>query len=97
MELIQTLITWIFCYFRPAIKWFLRQTTRLCELQRICYGEAPGAQRTCAVGKYIRFFVQTLSTFFLTTQISSSMFLMEIVIVSKETYIAFSTKPLNYA
>jgi len=49
MELLQTFITWIFCYFRPAIKWFLRQTTRLCELQRICYGEAPGAHRTCAV------------------------------------------------
>ena len=55
MELLQTLITWIFCYFRPAIKWFLRQTTRLCELQRICYGEAPGAQRTCAVGKFLNF------------------------------------------
>merc|ERR1712008_569556 len=49
MELVQTLLTWLFCCFRPAIKWFLRQTTRLCELQRICYGEAPGAHRTCAV------------------------------------------------
>ena len=60
MELLQTFITWIFCYFRPAIKWFLRQTTRLCELQRICYGEAPGAHRTCAVGKstfYSRHFI----------------------------------------
>lgn len=42
-------MTWLFSCFRPAVKWFLRQTTRLCELQRICYGEAPGAQRTCAV------------------------------------------------
>lgn len=49
MELVQTLLTWLLCYFRPLIKWFLRQTTRLCELQRICYGEAPGAHRTCAV------------------------------------------------
>lgn len=49
MELVQTFLTWLFCCFRPAIKWFLRQTTRLCELQRICYGEAPGAHRTCAV------------------------------------------------
>jgi len=49
MELVQTILTWLFCCFRPAIKWFLRQTTRLCELQRICYGEAPGAHRTCAV------------------------------------------------
>jgi len=49
MELIQNLYVWLCWYFRPAIKWFLRQTTRLCELQRICYGEAPGAQRTMGV------------------------------------------------
>jgi len=49
MDLIQNLIAWLYWYFRPAIKWFLRQTTRLCELQRICYGETPGAQRSCAV------------------------------------------------
>ena len=52
MELVQAILTWLFCCFRPAIKWFLRQTTRLCELQRICYGETPGAHRTCAVGKF---------------------------------------------
>jgi len=40
----------MFCwYLRPLIKWFLRQTTRLCELQRICYGEPSGASRTLAV------------------------------------------------
>ncbi|CAG9795240.1 unnamed protein product [Diatraea saccharalis] len=38
-------------YLRPFIKWFLRKTTRLCELQRICYGEKPGASRTCAIEK----------------------------------------------
>ena len=52
MELLQNLYVWLCWYFRPAIKWFLRQTTRLCELQRICYGEAPGAQRTMGVGKF---------------------------------------------
>lgn len=36
-------------YFRSAIKWFLRRTTGLCELQRICYGEVKGAPRTNAV------------------------------------------------
>lgn len=36
-------------YLRPLIKWFLRKTTRLCELQRICYGDMPGAARTCSV------------------------------------------------
>ena len=41
-------------YLRPVIKWFLRVTTRLSELQRICYGQSPGAQRTCAVGKCSR-------------------------------------------
>ncbi|KAL4707929.1 hypothetical protein ACJJTC_013720 [Scirpophaga incertulas] len=38
-------------YLRPFIKWFLRKTTRLCELQRICYGEQAGAPRTCSVEK----------------------------------------------
>jgi hypothetical protein len=33
-------------YFRPLIKWFLRKTTHLCELQRICYGDRVGAPRT---------------------------------------------------
>ncbi|XP_022909483.1 ELMO domain-containing protein 2 [Onthophagus taurus] len=32
-------------FFRPIIKWFLRKTTGLCELQRICYGEVSGAPR----------------------------------------------------
>lgn len=38
-------------YLRPLIKWFLRKTTRLCELQRICYGDPAGAKRTCNVEK----------------------------------------------
>lgn len=32
-------------YLRPIYKWFLRKTTGLCELQRICYGEVNGAPR----------------------------------------------------
>lgn len=36
-------------YIRHVVKWFLRKTTRLCELQRICYGEVSGAPRTLAV------------------------------------------------
>ncbi|XP_041971007.1 ELMO domain-containing protein 2 [Aricia agestis] len=36
-------------YLRPFIKWFLRKTTKLCELQRICYGDRVGAERTCNV------------------------------------------------
>lgn len=38
-------------YIRPIIKWFLRKTTGLCELQRICYGEVIGAPRVKAVEK----------------------------------------------
>jgi len=49
MDLIAQLVTAICWYFRPLVKWFLRQTTRLCELQRICYGETSGAPRTIAV------------------------------------------------
>lgn len=42
---------WIFItyYLRSIIKWFLRKTTGLCELQRICYGEVKGTLRTKAV------------------------------------------------
>lgn len=35
----------IYAYARPFIKWFLRRFTRLCELQRICYGFESGAPR----------------------------------------------------
>lgn len=49
MELVRQLINLICWYFRPLVKWFLRQTTRLCELQRICYGESSGAPRTIGV------------------------------------------------
>lgn len=39
----------IYLYLRPLIKWFLRRFTRLCELQRICYGHPAGAPRAKAV------------------------------------------------
>lgn len=43
------IFNYLYWYFRPVIKWFLRHTTRLCELQRLCYGEPYGAQRSMAV------------------------------------------------
>lgn len=46
-----TLVYW---YLRPLIKWFLRQTTQMCELQRICYGEKSGAPRTLSVERSLR-------------------------------------------
>ena len=52
MELLGQLYSLVLWYLRPLVKWFLRQTTRLCELQRICYGEPTGAPRTLAVGEY---------------------------------------------
>lgn len=39
----------IYLYLRPIIKWFLHRFTRLCELQRICYGHPEGAPRIKAV------------------------------------------------
>lgn len=39
----------IYLYLRPFIKWFLHRFTRLCELQRICYGHPEGASRTKGV------------------------------------------------
>ncbi|KAL3280348.1 hypothetical protein HHI36_017837 [Cryptolaemus montrouzieri] len=45
-------IWWFFTsYLRSVLKWFLRRTTGLCELQRICYGEVSGAPRISAVEK----------------------------------------------
>lgn len=38
-----------YCFLRPLLKWFLRKTTKLCELQRVCYGHPSGAPRTLAV------------------------------------------------
>ena len=37
-------------WLRPGVKWVLRQTTRLCELQRICYGTLSGAERSQKIG-----------------------------------------------
>ena len=48
---IQFIISFLYRYTRPLIKWFLRKTTKLCELQRICYGEVSGAPRSLAVEK----------------------------------------------
>ncbi|GAB0090679.1 ELMO domain-containing protein [Sergentomyia squamirostris] len=38
-------VTFLYFYVRPFIKWFLHQFTKLCELQRICYGEPTGCRR----------------------------------------------------
>lgn len=46
-----SLISW---YLRPFIKWILRHTTHMCELQRICYGEPSGAPRTLGVENSLR-------------------------------------------
>ena len=53
MELLTSLLGLVTWYLRPLIKWFLRQTTRLCELQRVCYGEPSGAHRTLAIGEIV--------------------------------------------
>ena len=49
MDWITRLMSVLMWYLHPLQKWFLRKTTRLCELQRICYGETAGAPRTIAV------------------------------------------------
>lgn len=35
----------IYLYVRPLIKWFLHKFTKLCELQRLCYGCEAGNKR----------------------------------------------------
>lgn len=45
-----TSLYWVLYWqLRSILKWALRQTTRLCELQRICYGKPSGAPRSAAV------------------------------------------------
>lgn len=46
MLFLDKIVPLIFVYIRPFIKWFLHTFTRLCELQRICYGARAGANRT---------------------------------------------------
>lgn len=46
-----TLYIYAYQLTRPLIKWTLHRTTGLCELQRICYCEPPGARRILGVGK----------------------------------------------
>lgn len=46
MSILDKFISLIFVYIRPFIKWFLHTFTRLCELQRICYGAQAGASRS---------------------------------------------------
>lgn len=42
--------SFFYILFRSLLKSFLRKTTKLCELQRICYGAETGARRTHAAG-----------------------------------------------
>ncbi|KAL7288034.1 hypothetical protein TKK_0017830 [Trichogramma kaykai] len=51
LSYIWSLVNW---YLRPFIKWLLRHTTHMCELQRICYGEPSGAPRTYSVEVSLR-------------------------------------------
>nr|XP_012223064.1 PREDICTED: ELMO domain-containing protein 2 [Linepithema humile] len=46
IKYIWTLVCW---YFRHVIKGFLRWTTQMCELQRICYVQPSGAARVFAI------------------------------------------------
>lgn len=49
MTFFHSFCTYLYWVCRPCIKWFLRKTTKLCELQRICYGEPAGFQRSYGV------------------------------------------------
>lgn len=49
MTFFHSFCTYLYWVCRPCIKWFLRKTTKLCELQRICYGEPAGFRRSHGV------------------------------------------------
>lgn len=44
----------VYGYIRPLLKWLLHRFTRLCELQRICYGCPEGSVRTAGVERSLR-------------------------------------------
>ncbi|XP_050443546.1 ELMO domain-containing protein 2 [Adelges cooleyi] len=46
--------SYIYGYIRKVIKWFLHKTTKLCELQRICYLQSAGVSRTVGVERCLR-------------------------------------------
>lgn len=48
------LISIVYFYLRPVLKWFLHKCTKLCEIQRICYGKPDGAPRINAVERSLR-------------------------------------------
>lgn len=39
----------VYLFVRPLVKWFLHKFTKLCELQRICYGAPTTAERVTKV------------------------------------------------
>lgn len=45
------LVSIFYIYIRPLLKWLLRIFTRLCELQRICYGTEDGSARVKGIEK----------------------------------------------
>lgn len=45
MSVLSNILPRILILIRPFLKWFLHRFTRLCELQRICYGCRRGASR----------------------------------------------------
>jgi hypothetical protein len=56
-KLWQTIKSFIYFYIRCLIKIILRKTTKLCELQRICYADNCGSVRTKSVGLSIIFII----------------------------------------
>lgn len=54
MFLLDKFLPLIFVYIRPFIKWFLHTFTRLCELQRICYGARAGSSRSRQVERCLK-------------------------------------------
>ncbi|XP_054163144.1 ELMO domain-containing protein 2-like [Oppia nitens] len=45
----QTFKLILYLQFRSIVKWFLHKTTKLCELQRLCYADNLGSNRTKGV------------------------------------------------
>ena len=52
--MLDSFVVFVFACLRSLLKWFFRKTTKLCELQRICYGEPAGGPRSLALEVSLR-------------------------------------------
>lgn len=95
-----TIYSYLYVLVRLCIKWFLRKTTKLCELQRICYGDPPGYPRSYGVevslslsnNEQIRDLIVYLNALSDEKKLSGGMYKAAL---EKSVYVIISAKKIN--